>query len=193
MSFEVIIDKSDKKVLRAGYTTFTIDADVEEKIVGEFLFNPPLSTNRWSYASEGGTFTNGGPKVIEEEPVEIILHRGKDYKLKRKGYTFTAAADQSTAYAFVMPFDGHIQGGHFHAGVSKTGDMIEFIILPGTPYEFKYIESLFVTQGDKYDITEEFGMTDLIPQNTPLKVVYNNTDDAEAKKINFQITYRIPI
>jgi len=129
----------------------------------------------------------------EDDMVEVILHKGKDYRLKRKGYTFNALADQTTNYNFTMPFDGHIQGGHFYAGNLKTGDMMEFILLPDVPgMEYKYIESLYVTQGEKYDIVEEFGMTDLIPAGTPLRVSYTNTDDNNNKTVNFQLTYRIP-
>ena len=112
-------------------------------------------------------------------------------RLKWKGYMFTANANDVTTYDFTMPYDAHIQGGYFYAGSSKDGDMIEMIVLPGTPYEYKYIETMYIVQGGQYQIKEEFSMSALLPQGTPLSVEYTNTD-SQGKIITFVLIIQIP-
>ena len=124
-------------------------------------------------------------KVIEQQ-----LATTTD-RLKWKGYMFTAAANDITTYDFTMPYDAHIQGGYFYAGSSKDGDMIELMVLPDTPYEYKYVESLYIVQGGEYEIKEEFSMSELLPTGTPLSVEYTNTD-SQAKIITFVLILQIP-
>jgi len=132
----------------------------------------------------------GHNTTIQEEPVEIILQQGKDKRLKWKGYKFTATANTTTNHDITMPFNGYIQGGHFHAVNSKTGDEISFVILPGDANEFKYLDTVPISQGETFMPSEQFGMTSLLPAGLPMRIVYNNTDSTD-KVIVFKVAYRM--
>jgi hypothetical protein len=130
--------------------------------------------------------------VGQEETMEIMLHQGLDLRLKWIGYTFTADASGITNYDFTMPFDAHLQEGRFHAGESKTGDILTFTLAPGIPgAEYSYIDHVPMTKGEIFSPREEFGMSALIPYGTPLRITYENTDSV-AKTIVFKMGLRLP-
>lgn len=130
------------------------------------------------------------PLPEEEDTVEILLQQGKDKRLKWKGYKFTATAGQTTDHNITMPFNGYIQGGHFHAANSKTGDEISFIILPGDANEYKYLDAVPISQGETFLPAEAFGMTSLLPAGLPMRISYLNTDSTD-KLIVFKVAYRL--
>lgn len=127
---------------------------------------------------------------IGGEEMEIILHKGKDRKLKIYGVSFVAQPGISD-YDFQMPFTAAIQYGTFYAGESKTGDRIWFILAPDTPMEYAYVDGAYVTKGGNYRWGEAFGTSSDIPVGTPLRVRYENTD-TEPKTINFNMELRMP-
>ncbi len=190
MSRQVLLDKPTQEVLSCAYMDFTQwsgwDADKYQIVESYFDFNPSIASTKWKYDS--GTFITIG---VKEETVEILLQKGKDLRQKWLGYQFTAVAGQTTNHDIVMPFDGHIQGGHFHAITSKTGDTLSFIIMPGiSGYEYAYIDAVPIAANETFKPMEEFGMTSLIPINTPMRIAYNNTDTTD-KVIVLKMLYRI--
>jgi hypothetical protein len=124
--------------------------------------------------------------------MEIILHKGKDRRLKIIGVNFTAVAGETTEHTFTMPMTAAIQTGKFFAGESKTGDQIWMIIGKGVPgVEYAYVDGAFITKGGDYRWGEEFGTSSDIPAGLPLCVKYTNTDSTN-KVINFNIELRLP-
>jgi len=138
-----------------------------------------------------GIVTNHDGNALPDtaDPVKIEMEAGAYPRLKWKGYTFQALASTHTFYNFAMPFDGYIQGGVFYAGESDTGDAIEFILAPDTPYEYKYVESLYLTKGAKYPIKEDMAWSALISSGTPMQIIYENLGGT--KTINFTMIYRL--
>jgi len=193
MTFKVLIDKSTKYVKAYGCCDFIVNPDTEQVVEKEFYFVPSLSSTIWEYIEAQNTFVTVEPRPHEEEVMEIILHKGKDRRLKIKGISFTALANETTNHDFAMPITAAIQFGKFFAGEAKTGDTISMIVGYGIPgVEYAYVDEAAVTKGADYKWGEEFGTSDDIPQGTPMRVVYVNTDDTD-KIINFNLELRLPL
>lgn len=180
---------------------------LKESILASTMTDKTVENINWNSGDEIAriTFTNtlsapdktlldaviaGHNSIIEEEPVKIILQQGEDKRLKWMGYKFTAFANVTTDHNFTMPFNGYIQGGHFYAVNSKTGDEISFIILPGDVNEYKYLDAIPIAQGETFAPTESFGMTSLLPAGLPIRITYKNTDSID-KEIVFKVAYRL--
>ena len=164
--------------------------DTEEMVELDFIFSPSLRFMVWKYDDVQQTFVQSG--IVEEPPMEIILHKGKDRRLKIWGVNFTAPANETKEYDFAMPFTAAIQYGKFFAGESKTGDRIWMIIGKGiTGVEYAYVDGAYITKNADYKWGEEFGTSSDIPEGIPLQVKYENTD-SEDKIINFNIELRLP-
>ena len=137
-------------------------------------------------AHTGEPWSNDIEVIVKDQ----LLGEGSNKRLKWKGYKFTAYANQVSTYNFTMPYDGNIQGGIFFAGNSKDGDMIEMTLLPGTAYEYKYVETMYVLQGGEYPIMENFSMSQALSAGTPIQVTYDNTDSQD-KVVAFVLVLRL--
>ena len=119
------------------------------------------------------------------------LGTGTNKRLRWRGYTINAFAGQTTSLDIVFTEDIYLQGGHFYAGESKTGDSLSFILAPGIPgVEFTYVDAIKITKNGTYEIFEDFSTSSKIPVGIPIRISYTNSDIVD-KVINIELIYRI--